>query len=72
MKRRTRKFIGTIVILTFCIFYALLIMAFAHSRVPEWPRLAQLLFYIVFGLGWIVPIIPLIRWMEKTAPDERA
>ncbi len=72
MKRRTRKFIGTIVIMTFCIFYALLIMAFAHSRVPDLPRLVQLLFYVVFGLGWIVPLIPLIRWMEKTAPDERA
>lgn len=70
MTRRTRKFIGTIVILAFCIFYALLIMAFAHSRVPELPRLAQLLFYIVFGLGWIVPIIPLIRWMEKVRPNE--
>ncbi|MFT0892597.1 DUF2842 domain-containing protein [Pseudochelatococcus sp. G4_1912] len=70
MKRRTRKFIATIAILAFCIFYALLIMAFAHSRVPEWPRAAQLAFYVVFGLGWILPIIPLIRWMEKRGPDE--
>ncbi|MFC0217688.1 DUF2842 domain-containing protein [Pseudochelatococcus lubricantis] len=70
MKRRTRKFIGTIAILAFGIFYALLVMAFAHSRVPEWPSAAQLAFYIVFGMGWILPILPLIRWMEKRGAGE--
>lgn len=70
MKRRTRKLIGTIAILTFCMFYALLVMAFAHSRVPEWPRLAQLAFYAIIGTGWILPILPLIRWMEKRGAEE--
>jgi hypothetical protein len=32
--------------------------------VSEWPVLVQGVFYLVFGIIWIFPLKPLLRWME--------
>ncbi|HEY0354431.1 MAG TPA: DUF2842 domain-containing protein [Enterovirga sp.] len=68
MQRRLRKLVGTLTIFVFVIFYALVAMALAESRIVDAPKLIQTIFYIVLGLAWILPIMPLIRWMER--PDE--
>ena len=68
MQRRLRKLIGTLTIFVFVIFYALVAMALAESRIVDAPKLIQTIFYIVLGLAWILPIMPLIRWMER--PDQ--
>ncbi|QFU16541.1 DUF2842 domain-containing protein [Microvirga thermotolerans] len=65
---RTRKLIGTVIMLVFIAFYALFAMAVAEGRITEAPKLVQTLAYIVLGLIWIVPLLPLIRWMGK--PDK--
>lgn len=43
--------------------WAVLIATFAVS-ISGWPILVQSLFYFVTGLVWIVPLKPLLRWME--------
>ncbi|WP_112663556.1 DUF2842 domain-containing protein [Microvirga flavescens] len=68
MSKRNRKLIGTILMLAFVAIYAPLAMALAESRIIEAPKLVQTLFYIILGLAWVLPIMPLIRWMEK--PDK--
>jgi len=68
MGSRTRKLIGTVVMLVFIIFYALFAMAVAEGRITEAPKLVQTLAYTVLGLIWVVPLMPLIRWMAK--PDK--
>ena len=65
MTRRTRKLIGTIAILLFVIVYALVLMALAQPILKDAGRLTQLAFYVTGGLAWIVPIFPLISWMER-------
>ena len=71
MRRSTRKFIGASVMIGFVPVYALVAMALAQARpVLEAAALIQVLCYAVLGLAWIVPIMPLIRWMEK--PDSGA
>jgi len=50
------------------ILYALVAMALAESRIVDAPKVIQTIFYIVLGLAWILPVMPLIRWMER--PDE--
>lgn len=66
MNRRSRKFIGAFVMLGFVIFYALIAMALAQSRpLQEASKLVQGLCYAALGLGWIVPLFPLIKWMEQ-------
>ena len=68
MGTRLRKLIGTVVMLAFILFYALFAMAVAEGRISQAPKLFQTLAYIVLGLIWIVPLMPLIRWMAK--PDK--
>lgn len=68
MRARTRKLIGATVMLLFIFLYALFAMAVAEGRITEAPKALQTLAYIALGLLWILPIMPLIRWMEK--PDK--
>jgi predicted membrane channel-forming protein YqfA (hemolysin III family) len=65
---RTRKLIGTVVLLTFICFYALFAMAVAEGRITQAPKLLQTVAYIALGLIWVLPVMPLIRWMAK--PDK--
>ncbi|MEJ0092008.1 MAG: DUF2842 domain-containing protein [Methylocella sp.] len=68
MRIRTRKFIGAIVMTGFVIVYALVAMALAQARpLQEASGLIQGLSYAALGLAWILPLMPLIRWMQK--PD---
>ena len=71
MKRRSRKFVGTIFLVVFVIAYALAVMVIAQVPVlQDASRWVHLAFYAVAGLAWIVPIIPVIRWMEKLDPED--
>lgn len=70
MSARARKLIGGVVMIVFVAVYALIAMALAQSRpLQEAPPLAQTLGYIVLGLAWTLPLMPLIKWMER--PDRR-
>jgi len=69
MPRRTRKLIGTVAILLFVLVYGPVAMALAESRILEAPKLVQTVAYVVLGLAWILPILPLIRWMERPDAD---
>jgi len=66
MTKRNRKLIGAFTIIAYVVVYALLAMALAQSApVQDASRLVQGLIYAVLGLFWIVPMMPLIAWMEK-------
>ena len=69
MRRRTRKLIGTIAMLAFIVVYAPLAMALAESRIREAPGAVRAVAYAVLGLAWILPLLPLIRRMERPNPD---
>ena len=71
MRKRTRKLIGTVAILAFVIAYGPLAMALADSRIALAPQALQVFAYIVLGLVWILPLMPVIRWMEKHDPEGR-
>ncbi len=67
MPLRFRKLLGAFVMIAFVLVYALVAMALADSRpMHEAPEFVQTLLYIVLGLAWVVPLMPLIRWMERT------
>eukprot|EP01037_Dinobryon_pediforme_P006468 gene6468-6537_t len=70
MSRRTRKFIGTIIIILFVCFYALMAMALAQARfIQQSPGFVQSLYYVIIGIAWVVPMLPLIAWMERKQPN---
>jgi predicted membrane channel-forming protein YqfA (hemolysin III family) len=57
--------------LIFVIIYALAAMALAQSRpIQEAPGPLQTLSYVVLGLAWTLPLLPLIKWMERR--DDKA
>ena len=69
MRRRQRKFFGVAATLAFVVVYALVAMALAQARfVQSAPDLLQWVYYAVIGMGWVVPLMPLIRWMERPDP----
>ena len=67
MQRRTRKFIGTIIIILFVCVYALVAMELAQARfIQDSSGFVQSLYYVIIGIGWVLPMLPLIAWMEKS------
>ena len=68
MTQRKRKLIGTIALLTLIVVYALLALAVAIVlQVRDANKVAELIYYVVAGLLWVVPAAWLISWMQK--PD---
>lgn len=65
MTQSHRKLIGTVVILVFVCVYALVAMALAQGRITEAPKWLQTIAYIALGLAWVLPLLPLIKWMER-------
>jgi hypothetical protein len=65
MTVRARKLIGTLVLLAFLAVYALVIVSIGAGRITAAPPLAQLAFFFVAGLAWVVPAGLLIRWMQR-------
>jgi len=67
MSVRTRKLIGTVVLLVFLMLYAWVVVAIGVGRITEAPGYAQFAYFLVAGLLWVIPAGLLIRWMQR--PD---
>jgi len=67
MAARTRKLIGTIVLLLFLAIYATVAAVIGAGRITLAPHWAQLAYFVAAGLTWVVPAALLIRWMQH--PD---
>jgi hypothetical protein len=66
MSPRFRRFLGGFVMIAFVLIYALVAMALTDSRpMHEAPAFVQTLLYVVLGLASVLPLMPLIRWMES-------
>lgn len=58
-----RKLLGIALIVLIIIVWAALVASLAPF-VGSWPVLIQAPFYLVVGLAWIIPLKPLVRWIE--------
>jgi hypothetical protein len=67
MTIRTRKFIGTIALLLLVVVWSLMGMTVAQTPWLANSGLLQAIFYVVAGLGWVLPAMPIISWMAR--PD---
>ena len=65
MSSKTRKFIGTIIILIFLTFYALIVAAVADPILRDANKFVEFLFYLIAGLAWIFPAGIVIKWMQR-------
>jgi len=60
---RSRPTAAVFMIMSVIIVWAGLIMSLADV-IGAWPALVQLIFYIVAGVVWILPLKPILRWSE--------
>lgn len=59
----TRKLAGIAMILLLILGWA----AFVASLAPfvgKWPVLLQAPYYLFMGVAWVIPLKPLVRWIE--------
>jgi len=71
MQIRTRKLIGTIGLLLLAITWSLIAMALAQAPVIANSKWLQAVYYVVAGLGWVLPAMPIVTWMSRPDPDPR-
>jgi len=65
MTIRIRKLIGTVALFVLVIVWALVAMAVAQFPPIFNSKVLSGLFYVVAGLGWVLPAMPLIKWMSS-------
>jgi hypothetical protein len=70
MPIRLRKFIGTVALLVLVISWMLLAMAVAQFPVIKDNAVVEFIYYVVAGLGWVLPAMPLIRWMTPRPSEQ--
>jgi hypothetical protein len=67
MSIRIRKLIGAFALLALAVVWSLLAMALAQSVLTDINGLIATIFYVVAGLGWVLPAMLLVKWMAR--PD---
>jgi hypothetical protein len=67
MSIRLRKLIGAVALIVLVVTWALIAMALAQTPAIKANGLIEVIYYVVAGLGWVLPAMPLVRWMSR--PD---
>jgi hypothetical protein len=63
MTRPKRRLIASLVILVFLGFW-IWAAGSIGSRLADGPAWRALIFFVIAGLGWAVPLRPVLRWMN--------
>ena len=58
-----RKLVGIALILLLIVVWATFVAGLAQV-VGQWPVLVQAPFYLFMGIAWIIPLKPLVRWIQ--------
>jgi hypothetical protein len=64
MPIRLRKLVGAVALLILVVVWALVAMALAQTPTLMHNQLLATIYYVVAGLGWVLPAMPLISWMS--------
>ena len=65
LKQKNKKLIGTIIIPIWLIFFLIVVSILGEIFLPNFNKFETFLFYFIGGMSWIIPILPLISWMQK-------
>jgi hypothetical protein len=72
MRMRTRKLIGSVLLLIFVLSYVFGAAAVGSGRLAEAGAVTRLLYYLLAGLLWVYPAGLLVRWMQRPDTDSDA
>lgn len=67
--RRGRKLLGTLVVPVFLFVYMMIAMLIGSYFVNGLGIFVETVFYLIAGLGWVPPVVMMIRWMEVPRDD---
>jgi hypothetical protein len=70
MPIRLRKFFGAVALLILVVVWALVAMALAQSPTIRDNSILSVAYYVIAGLGWVLPAMPIVSWMSR--PGVRA
>jgi Protein of unknown function (DUF2842) len=65
MPVRFRKLIGAVALFVLVIVWALIAMAVAQFPAIRDSTVLSILYYVIAGLGWVLPAMPVISWMSR-------
>ena len=69
MKIRTRKLLGTVALLLLAAIWSLMAMTLAQTPWLAKSGVLQAIFYVVAGMGWVLPAMPIVSWMSRPDPS---
>jgi hypothetical protein len=64
MPVRFRKLIGAVALFALVLIWALVAMAVAQFPAIRDNTVLSILYYVIAGLGWVLPAMPLVSWMS--------
>jgi hypothetical protein len=65
MTIRIRKLIGTVALIVLATCWTLLAMALAQSALTSINGWLAAVYYVMAGLGWVLPAMPIVTWMSR-------
>ncbi|MDR3420687.1 MAG: DUF2842 domain-containing protein [Xanthobacteraceae bacterium] len=64
MPLRLRKFIGAVALFVLVVVWALVAMALAQFPAIRDHAVLSVAYYVVAGIGWVLPAMPIVAWMS--------
>ena len=65
MTIRTRKLIGAVALLLLAFAWSLMGMVLAQFPLIANSGWMQAVYYVVVGMGWVLPAMPIVSWMQR-------
>ena len=69
MTIRTRKLLGTVALILLALVWSLMGMTVAQMPWLANSGVLQAVFYVVAGMGWVLPAMPIVSWMSRPDPS---
>jgi len=70
MPLRLRKFLGAIALFALVIAWALVAMTLAQVPAIRDNAVLSVLYYVIAGIGWVLPAMPIVAWMSRRQKSE--
>jgi len=71
MTIRTRKLLGAVALLLLAFAWSMMGMVMAQFPVIANSGWLQAVYYVVVGMGWVLPAMPIVSWMLRPDPQPR-
>ncbi len=71
MTIRTRKFFGAVALLLVAFVWAMMGMVMAQFPLIANSGWLQAVYYVVIGIGWVLPAMPIVSWMLRPDPERQ-